>query len=210
VLAGPGLGPRHQPVADDAWVMDSTAVECGRSKDTVRRSDLAGHVEYGYCASHSRYFWGLRLQLICTLHGLPVGFALAGAKPTSAKCCCGCWPPTPPWPPCCPGRHSSATRTTAATASRPRWPPQEPACCAQPQRRARPARRPVLQAPAPDHRISQRHLQRPARPRTPRRTHPQRRQRQNPAAHPRPHRRHLAQRQTGQPVMRSLIAYDHY
>jgi hypothetical protein len=32
------------------------------------------------CASHSRYFWGLRLHLLCTLHGLPVGFALAGAK----------------------------------------------------------------------------------------------------------------------------------
>jgi hypothetical protein len=28
--------------------------------------------QYGYCASHSRYFWGLRLHLVCTLHGLPV------------------------------------------------------------------------------------------------------------------------------------------
>jgi len=66
--------------ADDVWVVDSTPVECGRSKDTTRRSDLAGYAEYGYCASHSRYFWGLRLHLLCTLHGLPVGFALAGAK----------------------------------------------------------------------------------------------------------------------------------
>ena len=32
------------------------------------------------CASHSRWFWGLRLHLVCTLHGLPVAFALAGAK----------------------------------------------------------------------------------------------------------------------------------
>ena len=55
-------------------------VECGRSKDTVRRSDLAGCAEYGYCASHSRYFWGLRLHLLTTLHGLPMGFALTGAK----------------------------------------------------------------------------------------------------------------------------------
>jgi hypothetical protein len=44
------------------------------------RSDLAGWAEYGYCASHSRYFWGLRLHLVCTLGGLPVAFALAGAK----------------------------------------------------------------------------------------------------------------------------------
>jgi hypothetical protein len=56
---------------DDVWVVDSTPVECGRSKETARRSDLAGWAEYGYCASHSRYFWGLRLHLLCTLHGLP-------------------------------------------------------------------------------------------------------------------------------------------
>lgn len=65
---------------DDVWVADSTPVECGRSRETARRSDLAGWAEYGYCASHSRYFWGLRLHLLCTLQGLPVGFALAGAK----------------------------------------------------------------------------------------------------------------------------------
>jgi hypothetical protein len=65
---------------DDVWVVDSTPVECGRSKETVKRSGLAGWAEYGYCASHSRYFWGLRLHLVCTLGGLPVGFALTGAK----------------------------------------------------------------------------------------------------------------------------------
>jgi hypothetical protein len=65
---------------DDVWVGDSTPVECGRSRETVKRSDLAGWAQYGYCASHSRFFWGLRLHLLCTLHGLPVGFALTGAK----------------------------------------------------------------------------------------------------------------------------------
>jgi hypothetical protein len=66
--------------ADDVWVVDSTPVECGRSRETARRSDLAGWAEYGYCARHSRYFWGLRLHLVCTLAGLPVSFALTGAK----------------------------------------------------------------------------------------------------------------------------------
>ncbi len=65
---------------DDVWVVDSTPVECARSRETVRRSDLAGWAEYGYCASHSRFFWGLRLHLVATLHGLPIGFALTGAK----------------------------------------------------------------------------------------------------------------------------------
>jgi hypothetical protein len=66
--------------SDDVWVIDSTPVECGRSRETARRSDAAGWAQYGYCASHSRYFWGLRLHLVCTLTGLPVLFALAGAK----------------------------------------------------------------------------------------------------------------------------------
>jgi hypothetical protein len=66
--------------SDDVWVVDSTPVQCGCSRETVRRSDAAGWAEYGYCASHSRYFWGLRLHLVCTLTGLPVMFALAGAK----------------------------------------------------------------------------------------------------------------------------------
>jgi hypothetical protein len=66
--------------SDDVWVVDSTPIECARSRETVHRSDLAGWAEYGYCASHSRYFWGLRLHLIATLHGLPIAFALTGAK----------------------------------------------------------------------------------------------------------------------------------
>jgi hypothetical protein len=65
---------------DDVWVVDSTPVQCGCSRETVTRSDVAGWAQYGYCASHSRWFWGLRLHLACTLHGLPVMFAVAGAK----------------------------------------------------------------------------------------------------------------------------------
>jgi hypothetical protein len=66
--------------SDDVWIVDSTPVQCGCSRGTVKRSDVAGWAQYGYCASHSRYFWGLRLHLVCTLHGLPVMFAIAGAK----------------------------------------------------------------------------------------------------------------------------------
>lgn len=74
------LGQQTSIARDDVWVVDSTPVECARSRETVKRSDLAGWAEYGYCASHSRFFWGLRLHLVCTLHGLPVGWALSGAK----------------------------------------------------------------------------------------------------------------------------------
>jgi hypothetical protein len=74
------LGTDTSLWSDDVWVVDSTPVQCGCSRETVTRSDVTGWAEYGYCASHSRYFWGLRLHLVCTLHGLPVMFAVAGAK----------------------------------------------------------------------------------------------------------------------------------
>ncbi|MGW4412825.1 IS982 family transposase [Nonomuraea sp. NPDC004702] len=62
---------------DPLWVTDSTPVECGRSRPTARRSELAGWASYGYCRSHSRWFWGLRPHLICTPAGLPITWALA-------------------------------------------------------------------------------------------------------------------------------------
>jgi hypothetical protein len=65
---------------DPVWLVDSTPVECARSRPTVQRSNLAGHAGYGYCASHSRYFWGLRLHLVCTPAGLPITWALAHPK----------------------------------------------------------------------------------------------------------------------------------
>jgi hypothetical protein len=66
--------------SDDTWLIDSTPVECGRSRPTAQRSNLAGVAGYGYCASHSRWFWGLRLHLVCTPAGLPITFALANPK----------------------------------------------------------------------------------------------------------------------------------
>jgi hypothetical protein len=66
--------------SDTCWVVDSTPVECARSRPTVKRSNLAGWAGYGYCASHSRFFWGLRLHLICTPAGLPITWALADPK----------------------------------------------------------------------------------------------------------------------------------
>lgn len=74
------LAAQTSIAADDTWLVDSSPVECGRSRETQKRSNLAGWAEYGYCASHSRFFWGLRLHLVTTVHGLPLGWALTGAK----------------------------------------------------------------------------------------------------------------------------------
>jgi hypothetical protein len=58
-------------------LVDSTPLPCAASRETARRSDLAGHAGYGYCASHSRFFWGFRLYLITTAEGMPVIWGLA-------------------------------------------------------------------------------------------------------------------------------------
>ncbi|MFE0256199.1 IS982 family transposase [Streptomyces sp. NPDC059010] len=65
---------------DNVWIADSTPVESGRSRPTARRSNLVGWAGYGYCASHSRFFWGLRLYLVCTPAGMPVTWAPAAPK----------------------------------------------------------------------------------------------------------------------------------
>ncbi|MGH3028003.1 MAG: IS982 family transposase [Gaiellaceae bacterium] len=65
---------------DRLRLLDSTPVPCAASRETARRSALAGHGAYGYCRSHHRYFWGFRLYLLCAPDGLPVGFELAAAN----------------------------------------------------------------------------------------------------------------------------------
>ncbi|MCA1681421.1 MAG: IS982 family transposase [Actinobacteria bacterium] len=65
---------------DGLRLLDSTPVPCGASRETVKRSQFAGHAAYGYCASHSRYFWGFRLYLLCASDGMPIAFELAPAN----------------------------------------------------------------------------------------------------------------------------------
>ena len=61
-------------------LMDATPVPCGTSAVTAKRSDLFGYAGYGYCASHSRWYWGCKLLLICTCDGTVTGFSLANPK----------------------------------------------------------------------------------------------------------------------------------
>ncbi|MFD6113118.1 IS982 family transposase [Streptomyces yangpuensis] len=65
---------------DDLRLIDSTPLPCAASRETVKRSDLAGHCGYGYCRSHSRFFWGFRLYLVTTAEGMPVTWCLANPK----------------------------------------------------------------------------------------------------------------------------------
>jgi hypothetical protein len=64
---------------DQVVLLDSTPVECGRSVETARRSQLADACGYGYCKSHSRWFWGMRLHLLAAPDGTPRAAILAPA-----------------------------------------------------------------------------------------------------------------------------------
>lgn len=65
---------------DGLRLLDSTPVPCGQSRETARRSELAGYAAYGWCKSHSRFFWGFRLYLLCASDGMPIAFELAPAN----------------------------------------------------------------------------------------------------------------------------------
>jgi hypothetical protein len=71
----------HTPSwADQLRLVDSTPVPWAASRETVKRSALVGHAGYGYCKSHHRYFWGLRLYVLAGPDGLPVAWCLATPK----------------------------------------------------------------------------------------------------------------------------------
>ncbi len=76
----------HTPAsAELVRLLDATPVPCGQSAAMARRSDLFGWARYGYCPSHSRWYWGSKLMLICTCEGTVTGFGLANPKLTGER-----------------------------------------------------------------------------------------------------------------------------
>jgi hypothetical protein len=65
----------------DQWrLLDATPVPCGTSRETVKRSELAGWAGYGWDASHHRFYWGLKLYVLAAPDGMPVAWCLANPK----------------------------------------------------------------------------------------------------------------------------------
>ena len=85
----------HSPGGvDDILLIDSTPVECARSRETVKRGGsnnladaLSDAADYGYCASHSRFFYGFRLHTLCAMDGTPRAMALCSAKVDEKDVC---------------------------------------------------------------------------------------------------------------------------
>jgi hypothetical protein len=72
---------------DPLLLVDSTPVECARSRETVKRGGshslpdaLTDAADYGYCASHSRYFYGFRLHALFAPDGTPRALELTSPK----------------------------------------------------------------------------------------------------------------------------------
>jgi transposase len=72
---------------DEVVLVDSTPLECARSIETTRRTQLADAADYGYCASHSRYFFGFRLHALFGLDGTPRALALTSPKASERDVC---------------------------------------------------------------------------------------------------------------------------
>lgn len=84
---------------DDLLLVDSTPVECARSRETVKRGGqssladaLADAADYGYCASHSRHFFGFRLHALFAPDGTPRALALTSPRSTRSSSACR-WSP---------------------------------------------------------------------------------------------------------------------
>jgi hypothetical protein len=76
-----GIFASHSPgFYDDLLLIDSTPIECARSRETAKRSALGDAADYGYCTSHSRFFWGFRLHAIFASDGTPRALELASPK----------------------------------------------------------------------------------------------------------------------------------
>ena len=72
---------------DQLRLVDATPLPCAASRETVRRSDLAGWAGFGFCAAHSRHFWGLKLYLLAAADGMPIAWCLADPKIGEREVC---------------------------------------------------------------------------------------------------------------------------
>jgi hypothetical protein len=74
------LADRSPALEDSLRLLDATPVPCAASRETVKRSALRGLADYGWCASHSRWYWGFKLYALTSPDGVPVAWCLASPK----------------------------------------------------------------------------------------------------------------------------------
>jgi hypothetical protein len=81
------LGRISPSWCDSLRLLDATPVPCAASRETVKRSQIAGSGGYGFCAAHTRYYWGLKLYLLSAPDGMPITWCLADPKIGEREVC---------------------------------------------------------------------------------------------------------------------------
>ena len=71
-----GLGIEHET----QFLLDTKPIPVMGYKRSKRRSDFAGRADYGYCASRKLHYFGYKLVMITTLHGIPAVYELVPAS----------------------------------------------------------------------------------------------------------------------------------
>jgi len=61
-------------------LVDGTLLSCANYAGCASKSEFAGEAAYGYCAAKSRWYWGVRLLLVCDRQGAPLGYDLRPAN----------------------------------------------------------------------------------------------------------------------------------
>ena len=79
------------------FVIDTKPIPVVGSKRSKRHSDFEGSADYGYCASKKMKYFGYKLVVISTPHGLPIAYDLVPANTDERKAVegvlqfvCGC------------------------------------------------------------------------------------------------------------------------
>lgn len=80
VLLWKTLAAETAGAGDELRLLDTTPLPCGQSVETTRRSQLAPWAGFGYCAAHSRRYWGFKLVLLCAPDGTICDFDLVAAN----------------------------------------------------------------------------------------------------------------------------------
>jgi hypothetical protein len=153
---------RHSPASTTSWCSWIPHRSSAHARSTTTRGSRLA--DYGYCASHSRFFWGFRLHALFALDGTPRALALTSPKIDEKTVCLQLvarFERQPGQILIVIGDKNFCGRQFEADPARARRHDPPPA----PQRRTRPRTTP--RADPPTHRIDLRHRQGHPRPRTP-------------------------------------------
>ena len=73
------LGVSQLVATGQVRLVDGTLLSCANYAGCAQQSLFAGSAGYGYCASKSQWYWGMRLVLMSDRNGVPVGYDLTPA-----------------------------------------------------------------------------------------------------------------------------------